>query len=182
MSFEHKESKQLESNTLLILFSITDEFTTLGNCLLKVLSFLLYLKILNEHVKSFCKLIHCYDYLTDKVIASCLGSFCASALVTFGKTVAIICKHLVVWQYAFLGHLHFRGTFLLFEDVSLSICWQSLSSSGPPLTSQKLSLSPVPSYFLRASLFFHCQVSGQVTLCCECGNCPYSLQQRCNLY
>lgn len=81
MSFENKESKQLESNTLLILFSITDEFTTLGNCLLEVLSFLLYLKILNEHVKSFRKLIHCYDYLMDKVIATCLGSFCTSALV-----------------------------------------------------------------------------------------------------
>lgn len=61
----------------------------------------------------------------DKEIASCLGWFCVCALVTFGETVAIVCKHLVVWQYVFLGHIHFRGMFLLFELVSLSIFWHS---------------------------------------------------------
>lgn len=60
----------------------------------------------------------------DKVIASYLGFFFVSALITFGKTVAIIYKYLVVWQCVLLGHIHFRGTFLLFEPVSLSICWQ----------------------------------------------------------
>lgn len=54
MSFEHRLniSKQLGRNTLLILFGITVEFTTLDNCILKVLSFLLYLKILNAYVKT----------------------------------------------------------------------------------------------------------------------------------
>lgn len=50
---------------------------------------------------------------TDEVIASYLGSFWVSALVTLGKTVAIICKYLVVWQYVLLCHIHFRGTSVL---------------------------------------------------------------------
>lgn len=126
---------------------------------------------------------HCYDSVNGQSNCKLFGIFFfVSALITFGKRVAIIYKYLVVWQCVLLGQIHFRGTFLLFEPVSLSICWQWLNSSGPPLTSLKLSLSPLPSYFLRASLFFHCQVPGQVRLYCECGNCPYSVQQICNLY
>lgn len=117
----------------------------------------------------------------DKVIASYLGNFCVRALVTFGKTVTIICEYLVVWHCVLVEQVRFRGTFLLFEPGSLSICWQSLNSSGPPLTSQKPSLSPLPSYFLGVSQDKKISLSG-FRPGCECGNCPYSVQQRCNLY